>query len=43
MEAIKLILGIGEPPIGKILIYDALRTSFRSLKLPTIPLAVFAA
>lgn len=37
MEAIKLILGIGEPPIGKILIYDALRTSFRSLKLPHDP------
>lgn len=37
MEAIKLILGIGEPPLGKILIYDALRTSFRSLKLPHDP------
>jgi len=37
MEAIKLILGIGEPPLGKLLIYDALRTSFRSLKLPHDP------
>jgi sulfur-carrier protein adenylyltransferase/sulfurtransferase len=37
MEAIKLILGLGEPPLGKILIYDALRTSFRSLKLPHDP------
>ena len=37
MEAIKLILGTGEPPLGKILIYDALRTSFRSLKLPHDP------
>lgn len=37
MESIKLILGIGEPPLGKILIYDALRTSFRSLKLPHDP------
>jgi len=37
MEAIKLILGIGEPPLGKILIYDALSTSFRSLKLPHDP------
>jgi molybdopterin/thiamine biosynthesis adenylyltransferase/rhodanese-related sulfurtransferase len=37
MESIKLILGIGEPPIGKILIYDALRSSFRSLKLPHDP------
>lgn len=37
MEAIKLILGSGEPPLGKILIYDALLTSFRSLKLPHDP------
>lgn len=37
METIKLILGIGDPPLGKILIYDALRTSFRSLKLPHDP------
>ena len=37
MEAIKLILGTGEPPLAKILIYDALRTSFRSLKLPHDP------
>ncbi len=37
MEAIKLILGTGEPPLGRILIYDALRTSFRSLRLPHDP------
>ncbi len=37
MEAIKIILGTGEPPLGKILIYDAHRTSFRSLKLPHDP------
>lgn len=37
MEAIKLILGLGEPPLGKLLIYDALRTSFRTLKLPHDP------
>jgi len=37
MEAIKLILETGEPPLGKILIYDALQTSFRSLKLPHDP------
>lgn len=37
MEAIKLILGIGRPPLGEILIYDALRTSFRSLKLARDP------
>lgn len=37
MEAIKLILGVGDPPLGKILIYDALRTSFRSLSLARDP------
>ncbi|MDP4781354.1 MAG: molybdopterin-synthase adenylyltransferase MoeB [Akkermansiaceae bacterium] len=37
MEAIKLILGTGQPPLGKILIYDALATSFRTLKLPHDP------
>lgn len=37
MEAIKLILGIGEVPIGKLLIYDALRTSFRSIQLSKDP------
>lgn len=33
MEAIKLLLGIGEPPLGRLLCYDALRSSFRSLRL----------
>ena len=37
MEVIKLILGIGEPPLGKLLIYDALSTSFRSIKLRRDP------
>ncbi|MFD2255763.1 molybdopterin-synthase adenylyltransferase MoeB [Luteolibacter algae] len=37
MEAIKLILGAGEPPLGNILIYDALKTTFRSLRLPHDP------
>lgn len=37
MEVIKLILSIGEPPLGRILIYDALRTSFRSIKLAHDP------
>lgn len=37
MEAIKLILGTGEIPIGKLLFYDALRTSFRSLTLSRDP------
>ncbi len=32
-EAIKLITGIGEPLIGRFLIYDALRMRFRELKL----------
>ena len=32
-ESIKLILGIGEPLIGRFLIYDALRMRFRELKL----------
>ncbi len=36
-EAIKLILGIGEPLIGRFLIYDALQMRFRDLKLPKDP------
>jgi len=32
-EAIKLILGIGDPLIGRFLIYDALKMRFRELKL----------
>lgn len=32
-EAIKLLLGIGEPLVGRLLIYDALRMRFRELKL----------
>ena len=32
-EAIKLILGTGEPLIGRFLIYDALRMRFREMKL----------
>jgi molybdopterin/thiamine biosynthesis adenylyltransferase/rhodanese-related sulfurtransferase/molybdopterin converting factor small subunit len=32
-EAIKLILGVGEPLIGRFLIYDALKMRFRELKL----------
>ncbi len=37
VEAIKLILGIGEPLIGRLLLYDALETSFRELKLRRDP------
>lgn len=33
MEAIKLLLGIGEPLVGKLLTYDALTQEFRQLKL----------
>jgi sulfur-carrier protein adenylyltransferase/sulfurtransferase len=36
-EAIKLILGIGEPLVGRFLIYDALRMKFRELTLPKDP------
>ncbi len=36
-EAIKLITGIGEPLIGRFLIYDALRMRFRELKLKRDP------
>src|SRR6202035_1436790 len=37
MEAIKLILGIGEPLVGRMLAYDALEESFRTLKLRRDP------
>jgi adenylyltransferase/sulfurtransferase len=36
-ETIKLILGIGEPLIGRFVIYDALRMRFRELKLRKDP------
>jgi len=36
-EAVKLIMGIGEPLIGRFLIYDALRMKFRELKLMKDP------
>ena len=36
-EALKLILGIGDPLIGRFLIYDALRMRFRELTLPKDP------
>src|SRR6202020_703738 len=36
-EAIKLIAGIGEPLVGRFLIYDALRMRFRELKLKKDP------
>ncbi len=37
MEAIKLLLGIGEPLVGRLLTYDALSEEFRTLKLRRDP------
>ena len=37
MEAIKLLLGIGEPLVGRLLAYDALEESFRTFKVPRDP------
>jgi molybdopterin/thiamine biosynthesis adenylyltransferase len=37
MEAIKLILGLGETLAGRLLAYDALETSFRTFKLRRDP------
>ncbi len=40
-EAVKLILGIGEPLIGRLMLYNALRMQYRELKLrkdPTCPI-----
>jgi molybdopterin/thiamine biosynthesis adenylyltransferase/rhodanese-related sulfurtransferase len=36
-EAIKLVLGIGEPLVGRFLIYDALKMRFRELRLRKDP------
>lgn len=36
-EALKLILGIGDPLIGKLLLYDALATSFETVQLKKHP------
>jgi sulfur-carrier protein adenylyltransferase/sulfurtransferase len=37
MEAIKLLLGIGHVPLGKLTCYDALQSAFRGLKLNRDP------
>ena len=37
MEAIKLLLNIGKPPLGKLIHYDALNTEFRSFNLRKDP------
>ena len=36
-EALKLLLGIGAPPLGRLLCYDALRSEFRHLRLGRDP------
>ena len=36
-EAIKLLSGVGEPLVGKLLLYDALRMRFRQISLPRDP------
>ena len=36
-EAIRLVLGIGEPLVGRLLCFDALAARFRELKLPRDP------
>lgn len=37
METLKLILGIGTVPLGKLTVYDALQSAFRTLKLHRDP------
>src|SRR5215471_6598230 len=36
-EAIKLVLSAGDPLVGRLIVYDALRMRFRELKLPKDP------
>lgn len=36
-EAIKLIVGIGEPLVGRLMLYDSLRMSFRDVKIRKDP------
>ena len=36
-EVIKLVLGVGDPLVGRFLVYDALRMRFRELRLPKNP------
>lgn len=37
MEAIKLLLGVGDPPLGRLLCYEGLSTSFREIMLKPDP------
>ena len=36
-EALKLLLGIGEPPVGRLILFDALDTSFHEVRLRRDP------
>lgn len=36
-EAVKLLLGIGEPLVGRLLTYDALSSTFRQFKIRRDP------
>jgi len=42
-EVIKLVLGIGEPLVGRLLLYEALGTRFTELKVRRDPIARSAA
>jgi molybdopterin/thiamine biosynthesis adenylyltransferase len=37
LEAIKLVLGLGDPLVGRLLAYDALEQSFRTFKVRRDP------
>src|SRR3989440_6949753 len=37
MEALKLLLGLGDPLVGRLLAYDAMEESFRTFKVPRDP------
>ncbi|MDA8263142.1 MAG: molybdopterin biosynthesis protein MoeB, partial [Actinomycetota bacterium] len=37
MEAIKMILGLGDPLVGRILAYDAMEENFRTYKMRRDP------
>jgi sulfur-carrier protein adenylyltransferase/sulfurtransferase len=37
MEAIKLVLGLGDPLVGRLMAYDAMEESFRTFKVPRDP------
>ena len=36
-EVLKLLIGIGEPLIGRLLVYNALEMKFRTVKVPKNP------